>query len=262
MQGEPLADHRRRSASGDARRLLPRRRVADRACPRARNCGEPETARQCAGLCRRCDGGECQPVVPARRRIGPQGRADLSVSRRPQPRCRGRVSADGEALARRLSALRSRERRPPEGSARRGGGLRRWRLPGARRLWREEGWRGRVAGLRLEELGRADLLDLLRECRAEDEESARLVEAYLDRAHPDWQEDIAGARTGAPPPTGSSADVTVEEAYAILGLAAGATVQQIRDAHRRLMKQLHPDHGGTDYLATKINRARDVLLNR
>jgi curved DNA-binding protein CbpA len=54
----------------------------------------------------------------------------------------------------------------------------------------------------------------------------------------------------------------VDEAYAILGLAAGATAQQIREAHRRLMKQLHPDHGGTDYLATKINRARDVLLNR
>src|SRR5881394_3323003 len=51
MQGEPLVDHRRRSASGDARRLLPRRRDADRACPRARDCGEPETARQCAGLC-------------------------------------------------------------------------------------------------------------------------------------------------------------------------------------------------------------------
>src|SRR5689334_2696467 len=122
--------------------------------------------------------------------------------------------------------------------------------------------RGRFAGLRLEELGRADLLALLRECRAEDEESARLLEAYLDRAHPDWQEDVAGARTGAPPPRGSSADVTVDEAYAILGLAAGATAQQIREAHRRLMKQLHPDHGGTDYLATKINRARDVLLNR
>jgi DnaJ-domain-containing protein 1 len=122
--------------------------------------------------------------------------------------------------------------------------------------------RGRFAGLRLEELGRADLLALLRECRAEDEESARLAEAYLDRAHPDWQEDVAGARTGAPPPRGSSADVTVDEAYAILGLAAGATAQQIREAHRRLMKQLHPDHGGTDYLATKINRARDVLLNR
>ena len=122
--------------------------------------------------------------------------------------------------------------------------------------------RGRFAGLRLEELSRADLLALLRECRAEDEESARLLEAYLDRAHPDWQEDVAGARTGAPPPRGSSADVTVDEAYAVLGLAAGASAQQIREAHRRLMKQLHPDHGGTDYLATKINRARDVLLNR
>jgi DnaJ-domain-containing protein 1 len=122
--------------------------------------------------------------------------------------------------------------------------------------------RGRFAGLRLEELGRADLLALLRECRAEDEESARLVEAYLDRAHPDWQEDVAGARAGSAASSPSSGDVTVAEAYAILGLAAGATADQIRDAHRRLMKQLHPDHGGTDYLATKINRARDVLLNR
>jgi len=123
--------------------------------------------------------------------------------------------------------------------------------------------RGRFAGLRLEELGRADLLSLLRECRAEDEESARLVEAYLDRAHPDWREDVGGARSGAaPPPTGSSADVTVEEAYAILGLAPGADAAAIKAAHHRLMKQLHPDHGGTDYLATKINRARDVLLNR
>jgi hypothetical protein len=121
--------------------------------------------------------------------------------------------------------------------------------------------RGRFAGLRLEELGRADLLALLRECRAADEESARLVEAYLDRAHPDWQDDVAGARTRAAS-SSASGDVTVAEAYAILGLAAGATADQIREAHRRLMKQLHPDHGGTDYLATKINRARDVLLNR
>jgi hypothetical protein len=122
--------------------------------------------------------------------------------------------------------------------------------------------RGRFAGLRLEELGRADLLVLLRECRSADEESARLVEAYLERAHPDWQEDVAGARTGSAASPPSSGDVTVAEAYAILGLAAGATADQIREAHRRLMKQLHPDHGGTDYLATKINRARDVLLNR
>jgi DnaJ domain len=123
--------------------------------------------------------------------------------------------------------------------------------------------RGRFAGLRLEELGRADLLALLRECRAEDEESARLVEAYLDRIHADWRDDVAGARTRAPPPPpGGGSDMTDEEAYAVLGLAPGADVDAIRAAHRRLMKQLHPDHGGTDYLATKINRARDVLLNR
>src|SRR5881227_2500247 len=60
--------------------------------------------------------------------------------------------------------------------------------------------RGRFAGLRLEELGRADLLALLRECRAEDEESARLVEAYLERVHAEWREDVAGTRGSAPPP--------------------------------------------------------------
>jgi DnaJ-domain-containing protein 1 len=113
----------------------------------------------------------------------------------------------------------------------------------------------------LDELGRADLLALLRECRADDEESARLVEAYLDRADPDWHEDFAGPRGGSAPSSGN-ADVTVDEAYAILGLAPGADAEAIKAAHHRLMKQLHPDHGGTDYLATKINRARDVLLNR
>jgi hypothetical protein len=121
--------------------------------------------------------------------------------------------------------------------------------------------RGRFAGLRLEELSRADLLTLLRECRAEDEESARLVEAYLDRADPDWHEDFAGPRGGSAP-SSANADVSVDEAYAILGLAPGADPEAIKAAHHRLMKQLHPDHGGTDYLATKINRARDVLLNR
>src|SRR6266446_11004203 len=120
--------------------------------------------------------------------------------------------------------------------------------------------RGQFAGLRLEELGRADLLALLRECRAADEESARLIEAYLDRADPDWHADFAGPRGGSAPPSGN-ADVTVDEAYAILGLAPGADPDAIKAAHHRLMKQLHPDHGGTDYLATKINRARDVLLN-
>src|SRR6516165_8652856 len=128
--------------------------------------------------------------------------------------------------------------------------------------------RGRFAGMRLEELGAADLLALLRECRAEDEEGTRLLEAYLDRVRPDWRDELGGARSGAggsgrtggARPAGG--DMTVEEAYAILGLSPGADAEAIKEAHRRLMVKLHPDHGGSDYLATKINRARDVLLHR
>src|SRR5215472_970794 len=124
--------------------------------------------------------------------------------------------------------------------------------------------RGRFSGMRVEELGSTELLALLRECRAEDEEGARLLEAYLDRVHPDWREELAGERaggsTGGARPTGG--DMTVEEAYAILGLSPGADAEAIKEAHRRLMVKLHPDHGGSGYLATKINRARDVLLHK
>ena len=119
--------------------------------------------------------------------------------------------------------------------------------------------RGRFEGMRLDELGPGDLLALLRETRAADEESARLLEAYLDRAHPAWQDELADERTSA---SVRGSDVSVEEAYAILGLSSDAGAEAIKAAHRRLMNQLHPDHGGTDYLATKINRARDVLLQQ
>ncbi|MBV9202479.1 MAG: DnaJ domain-containing protein [Alphaproteobacteria bacterium] len=125
--------------------------------------------------------------------------------------------------------------------------------------------RGRFAGMRLEELGPGDLLALLRECRAEDEEGARLLEAYLDRVRPDWRDELAGERPGGAGAGGArsaSGDMSVDEAYAILGLSPGADEEAIKEAHRRLMVKLHPDHGGSDYLATKINRARDVLLHR
>ena len=80
---------------------------------------------------------------------------------------------------------------------------------------------GRFAGMRLDELRRADLLALLRECRTADEEGARLVEAWLDRTDPDWRDDLHGehARAGASPPQRGGADITIDEAYAI-GAAA------------------------------------------
>src|SRR6516162_8034875 len=116
--------------------------------------------------------------------------------------------------------------------------------------------RGRFSGMRVEELGSADLLALLRECRAEDEEGARLLEAYLDRLHPDWRDELAGERAAGSGGSGrgsarpSSGDMTVDEAYAILGLSPGADPEAVKEAHRRLMVKLHPDHGGSDYLAT------------
>src|SRR5499433_2675360 len=105
--------------------------------------------------------------------------------------------------------------------------------------------RGRFAGMRLEELGPADLLGLLRECRAEDEEGARLLEAYLDRVHPEWRDELAGGSSGAGARP-ASGDMSIDEAYAILGLSPGADPEAIKDAHRRLMVKLHPDHGGSD----------------
>jgi DnaJ-like protein len=123
---------------------------------------------------------------------------------------------------------------------------------------------GRFAGMRLDELGSGDLLALLRECRAEDDEGARLLEAYLDRIRPDWRDELAGERAsaGGSGARSASGDMSIEEAYAILGLSPGADAEAVKEAHRRLMVKLHPDHGGSDYLATKINRARDVLLHR
>ncbi len=69
-----------------------------------------------------------------------------------------------------------------------------------------------------------------------------------------------GAQGGPRQPRGAPSGMSREDAYAVLGLAPGASETMIREAHRRLMAKLHPDRGGSDYLAAQINQARDVLL--
>lgn len=67
----------------------------------------------------------------------------------------------------------------------------------------------------------------------------------------------AKAQSGNPE---ASSILTREEAALILGVSLTATPEQVREAHRRLIQKNHPDRGGTDYLAAKINQARDILL--
>ena len=111
---------------------------------------------------------------------------------------------------------------------------------------------GQFAGRDLATLTLAELLALLQECQAADADSVALLEAWLDRAHPDWRaEPAAEPRSGA---------MTRAEALEILGLAEGADEDAIRAAHRRLMRSAHPDQGGSAWLAARINAARDFLL--
>jgi DnaJ family protein C protein 19 len=70
-----------------------------------------------------------------------------------------------------------------------------------------------------------------------------------------------GGSSNQPPPRRATG-MTKEEAYQILGLRPGATEAEIRAAHHRLMRTAHPDSGGSDWLATRVNLARDVLLGR
>lgn len=115
---------------------------------------------------------------------------------------------------------------------------------------------GRFRGRRVEELTAAEVVDLMSECMAHDPQGARLLEAYLDRVAPDWRD--RGAEEAAPD-TGRSR-MGIEEARQVLGVGPDAGADEIRAAHRRLMRQYHPDRGGSTYLAAKINEAKEILL--
>ena len=123
----------------------------------------------------------------------------------------------------------------------------------------------------LSELQLPQLLRMLELYQDSDAQSAAVLTAYLDREHgEDWRDAVAeGAGSGARSGTGNGSangmgvahGMSKEDAWAILGLSPGADADAIRAAHRRLMQKLHPDRGGSDYLAAQINAAKALLLD-
>ncbi len=119
---------------------------------------------------------------------------------------------------------------------------------------------GHFAGRLLSDLADQDLQALWRECQI-DQESVAVLEAYLDRqGDPDWRERFRQAEAADAAGTAHNKIMDRAEAYEVLGLSPDATQEQIEESYRRLMQRLHPDRGGSAYLAARLNQARKVLL--
>jgi hypothetical protein len=127
--------------------------------------------------------------------------------------------------------------------------------------------KGPMEGRALADLSESDFIELLRYCRALDEDSARLLETYLDRRFGDsWRADDEAGGEGEESGEGGDSrsaggPLTDSDALDILGLAPGASREEIIQAHRRMMQKLHPDRGGSNYLAARINEAKERLLD-
>ncbi len=118
---------------------------------------------------------------------------------------------------------------------------------------------GPLAGRGLSSLSLDELMQFREDCVEAGPQTSALLEAYLDRYHSEWREREGVSDDEQQAHMGSS-QMSREEALEILGLAYGATREEIRKAHKALMKQFHPDQGGSSYLASKINQAKDLLL--
>lgn len=122
---------------------------------------------------------------------------------------------------------------------------------------------GQFQGRQLDTMTLDELLELHKECLSHDEQSVSILETYLDRAHGDaWRQDSDEQTTSDQDKTGTHDDMPNEEAFKVLGLEPGASEAEIVDAHRRLMQKIHPDRGGSTFIAAQINKAKDILLEK
>jgi hypothetical protein len=120
---------------------------------------------------------------------------------------------------------------------------------------------GRLQGVRLSSLSGEEVMSLHSDFRS-DPDSISLLESFLDRYHPDWRDRVASDASGNQSDPSGFDHMTRQEAYQILGLEPNATQDEIHQAWRRLIKGVHPDSGGSAFLAGKINAARDILLDQ
>jgi hypothetical protein len=123
---------------------------------------------------------------------------------------------------------------------------------------------GQFAGRPLSTLSDRETMELLDELYKDGAPEAAVMEAYLDWRLPGWRDRDSGSEEEAKPgqKRARSSRMSAEEAYAVLGVAPDASEEDIRQAHRRLMMKMHPDQGGSTYLAARINEAKEVLLDR
>ncbi len=107
-------------------------------------------------------------------------------------------------------------------------------------------------------------LDELKALRAglRDTQSAPLLDTYLERRFGSRQDGAEHQRDQGAGPADSDSRMTESRALEVLGLEPGASEEDIVDAHRRLMQRLHPDRGGSTFLAATLNEAKRVLLKR
>lgn len=129
---------------------------------------------------------------------------------------------------------------------------------------------GPMAGQSLQSLSDSQLIELYQQCISKDPQALKLLDNYITRHRPSMTPQTEGDQPQDNPgnnrqqsnrhASDNDGDISVNEAFQVLGLEPGASEAEIIKAHKRMMQKLHPDRGGSNYLAAKINQAKQRLL--